>query len=319
MATGFGVTSGTVGRGYYAIRWMKVVALAGGIGAGKFLRGLSRASLPATSPPCQHRRRPDAARAARLSRPRLRHVLAGRTRSTASVGGDAATRRSGPPRSSGAFEPRTRLVHLGDLDLATHLYRTACSTRATTLSEAIARVAARFGVRARILPMSDDPVETRIDVVDARLGAADLHFQEYWVRRGGRRPGEGRPLRGARDARPAPGVLEAIAAADAIVLVSVEPGRVDRSDPRCPRASARRSRHGATRVVGVSGIVAGAPLAGMADKLMPAVGIEVSAAGVAAHYARARGAWLVSTSATRALAATGVGSGDPRARDTTRS
>ena len=135
---------------------------------------------------------------------------------------------------------------------------------------------------ATILPMSDQLVTTRIDVVDDEGRALDLHFQEYWVRRARRGRGEGRAVRGrARRAARAPGVLEAIAAADAVSCSA-------RRTPSCRSGRSSRCRASATpsparrdRVAGVSPIVGGAPVRGMADRLMPAAGVEVSAAGAA--------------------------------------
>src|SRR5207244_11714584 len=99
---------------------------------------------------------------------------------------------------------------LGDLDLGTHLARTGLLASGSSLSEATAVVAHRFGVEARVLPMSDDTVTTRIDVVDEAGQALDLHFQEYWVKRGARDDVKGVRFAGAPSARPAPGVLETL-------------------------------------------------------------------------------------------------------------
>ncbi|HEX6132207.1 MAG TPA: 2-phospho-L-lactate transferase CofD family protein, partial [Actinomycetota bacterium] len=161
------------------------------------------------------------------------------------------------------------------------------------LSAVTAALAARFGVGARILPVTDDRVETRIRCVDTGTGEPlDLHFQEYWVRRRAADPVKEVRYAGAATARPAPGVLDAIASADAVVLCPSNPvvsiGPILAVPGVREAVAARRDR-----AVGVSGIVAGAPVAGMADKLMPAAGIEMSAAGVAAAYADIVSAWLV--------------------------
>ena len=136
---------------------------------------------------------------------------------------------------------------------------------------------------ATILPMSDDPVETRVDVVDERGETLDLHFQEYWVARGGRDQVKEVRFKSASSAAAAPGVLAAIAAAEAILLcpsnpiVSIDPIL---AVPGVAAALAARREHAA----GVSPIVGGAPLRGMADRLLPSAGVEVSASGVARHY-----------------------------------
>jgi LPPG:FO 2-phospho-L-lactate transferase len=197
-----------------------------------------------------------------------------------------------------SFDPELAWFNLGDLDLATHLFRTNLLAAGETLTSATATVARRFGVVLRILPMSDDPVTTRIAVV-ADGDELDLHFQEYWVRRGGRDEVKAVRYEGAERSRPAPGVLEALTAADAIVLCPSNPvaslGPILAVPGIRETVGARR-----TDVVGVSGIVAGAPLAGMADRLMPAAGAEVTAAGAAEYYQGLLGAWVVDD-ADRAL------------------
>jgi LPPG:FO 2-phospho-L-lactate transferase len=141
-------------------------------------------------------------------------------------------------------------------------------------------------------------VATRIAVV-ADGNELDLHFQEYWVRRGGRDEVKAVRYENAERSRPAPGVLEALSTADAIVLCPSNPvaslGPILAVPGIREAVAARRSD-----VVGVSGIVAGAPLAGMADRLMPAAGAEVTAAGAAECYRGLLGAWIVDD-ADRAL------------------
>jgi LPPG:FO 2-phospho-L-lactate transferase len=180
------------------------------------------------------------------------------------------------------FDPDAAWFGLGDLDLATHLFRTRLLGAGATLSAATARVASRFGVATRILPMTDDPVQTRIEAASSGR-ELDLHFQEYWVRRRGLDTVKDVRFVGADRARPAPRVLETIAEADAIVIGPSNPvvsiGPILAVPGIREAIAARRDR-----AVAVSGIVGGAPLTGMADRLMPAAGIEVTAAGVAHHY-----------------------------------
>jgi len=107
------------------------------------------------------------------------------------------------------FDPELAWFNLGDLDLATHLFRTRLLREGRTLSQVTALVAARFGVASRVLPMSDDPVTTRVEVL-ADGGELDLHFQEYWVRRHARDEVKHVRYAGAEAARPGPGVLEAL-------------------------------------------------------------------------------------------------------------
>lgn len=193
----------------------------------------------------------------------------------------------------GAFGAEDSWFNLGDLDLATHILRTDMLARGASMSEVIGRVAARFGVGPRLLPVSDDRIETRIDAVDAGTGdRLDLHFQQYWVLRGAADAVKAVRYAGAADARPAPGVLEAIAAADALLICPSNPvvsiGPILAVPGVREAVAARRQA-----VAGVSPIVGGAPVSGMADKLMPSVGLEVSAAGAATAYADLLGAWVI--------------------------
>ena len=166
--------------------------------------------------------------------------------------------------------------HLGDLDYGVCLARTMWMKDGIPLSEATRRICERFGMRARLLPMTDDPVETRIGLANGD----DIHFQEYWVRRRAADPVASVRLHGAAAATPGPGVLEAIASADAILIAPSNPVVSIGTILQIPgiREALRSSP---ARVAGVSPIVGGAPVRGMADKLMPAAGAEVTAAGAA--------------------------------------
>ena len=289
---------------------MRVTALAGGIGAGKFLRGLVRAVGPADVTVIGNTGDDITMHGLHIS-PDLDSVtywLADVFDRERGWGRRDETFRATEELRS--FDPDRAWFNLGDLDLATHLFRTNLLGAGKTLSEATTAIAARFGVEATMMPMSDDAVATRIVVV-ADGAELDLHFQEYWVRRGGRDEVKAIRYADADRARPAPGVLEAIASADAIVLCPSNPvasiGPILAVPGIRDVLSARRSD-----VVGVSGIIAGAPLAGMADRLMPAAGASVSAAGAAAWYEGLLAAWVVDD-ADRALIprieATGVRAG----------
>ncbi|HEU5225533.1 MAG TPA: 2-phospho-L-lactate transferase [Actinomycetota bacterium] len=277
---------------------MRVTALAGGIGAGKFLRGLVRVVAPETLTVIVNTGDDITMHGLHVS-PDLDSVTYWL--------GDVFDHERGWGRRDEtfrateelrSFDPEQAWFNLGDLDLATHLFRTNLMAAGETLASATAAVARRFGVVPPIRPMSDDPVTTRISVV-ADGEELDLHFQEYWVRRGGRDEVKAVRYEGAERSRPAPGVLEALAAADAIVLCPSNP--VASLGPILA-VPGIRDAVGARRidVVGVSGIVAGAPLAGMADRLMPAAGAEVTAAGAAEYYRGLLGAWVVDD-ADRAL------------------
>lgn len=271
---------------------MKVTALAGGIGAGKFLRGLARL-VPGD----------DLTVIVNVADDVVVHGLhvSPDPDSVTYWLGDAFDRERGWGRRDEtfrateevrAFDEERAWFGLGDLDLGTHLFRTGLLGEGVPLSTITARIARRFGIDAHVLPVSDDRIETRIVCVDPSGGALDLHFQEYWVRRRAADPVKGVRYDGAEAATPAPGVLDAIEGADVVVFCPSNP--VVSIGPILAVPGVREgvaARRGAA--VGVSGIVGGAPVAGMADKLMPAVGIEVSARGVAGHYRELLSAWVI--------------------------
>ena len=272
---------------------MKVTALAGGIGAGKFLRGLRRVVPDG-----------DLTVIVNVADDIVIHGLriCPDPDSVTYWLGDAFDRVRGWGRRDetfrateevAAFDPDRAWFGLGDRDLGTHLYRTALLAEGVPLSEVMRRVGERFSVGARLLPASDDRIETRIDCLAAETGEPlDLHFQEYWVRRRGTDAVTGVRYDGASTARPAPGVLAAIANADAVVFCPSNP--VVSIGPILAVPGIRDAVEAVrSRAAGVSGIVGDGPVAGMADRLMPAVGIEVSAAGVATHYRNLLSGWLI--------------------------
>jgi len=195
---------------------------------------------------------------------------------------------------------------LGDRDLATHLVRTQMLDAGYPLSEVTAALCGRWSPGVALLPMTDNRVETHIVISDGQ-GRRAVHFQEYWVRlRAAPEALEVVPV-GAADAKPAPGVLEAVAAADVVVLPPSNPVVSIGLVLAVPgiRDALRAS---AAPVVGVSPIIGGAPVRGMADKVLAAIHVETSADAVGRHYgARASGglldAWLVDTADADAAAA----------------
>jgi LPPG:FO 2-phospho-L-lactate transferase len=268
---------------------VKVVAFAGGVGAGRFLRGLVRVVNPSDVTAIVNTGDDIDVHGLRVC-PDLDSV-------TYWLGGVADRERGWGRRdeSFGAleelrrFDPAAAWFALGDLDLATHLFRTGLVRDGVPLSEVTARVAARFGVAARIVPMTDDRVETHLDVVaDGRQ--LDLHFQEYWVGRRARDEVKSVRFVGAERARPAPGALEALEAADVVVLCPSNP--VVSIAPILAIAGFREAIE-RPPVVGVSPIVGNRPLAGMADRLMPVVGLEVTAVGAGRAYAGVLDGWVI--------------------------
>ena len=268
---------------------MKVVALAGGVGAGKFLRGLVRAIPPADVTAVVNTGDDLDVHGLRVC-PDLDSVTYWL--------GDAFDRERGWGRRDETFrateelrrfDPEAAWFGLGDLDLATHLFRTRSLATGMPLSQVTARVASRFEIVSTILPMSDERVETRLDVVSSGR-EMDLHFQEYWVRRGARDDVKAIRFEGVGAASPAPGVMAAIEQADVIVICPSNP--VVSIAPILAIVGLRDAV-AEKPVVGISPIVGGRPLAGMADRLMPVVGLEVSAAGAAKAYEDLLDVWVI--------------------------
>jgi len=168
---------------------------------------------------------------------------------------------------------------LGDRDLATHLTRTRLVREGRSLSAITVELARRLGVAARILPMSDDPVRTRLRTADGWLS-----FQEYFVREKALVEVLDVEYAGAADARLAPGVREAIVSADAVVICPSNP--VTSMGPvLAVPGMADALAAAAAPVTAVSPIVAGAAVSGPAAALMRARGLEVSPLGLARAYA----------------------------------
>jgi LPPG:FO 2-phospho-L-lactate transferase len=177
---------------------------------------------------------------------------------------------------------------LGDLDLATHLVRAQWLAEGVPLSAVTARLCARWEPGVRLLPSTDDRVETHVTLA----GGEQIHFQEWWVRLHAAVPAAAFDLIGASDAQPGPGVVEAIAGADVVVLPPSNPVVSVGTIFAVPGI---RDAVAATPapVVGVSPIIGGAPVRGMADACLAAIGVETSAYGVARHYGPRAGGGLL--------------------------
>ncbi|GAB6983909.1 2-phospho-L-lactate transferase [Nocardioides pyridinolyticus] len=188
---------------------------------------------------------------------------------------------------------------LGDRDIATHLVRTQMLDAGYPLSEVTTALCRRWQPGVTLLPMTDDRVETHVAIADpdAPSGRRVVHFQEYWVRLRAEVPAEAVVVVGLDDATPAPGVVDAITDADLVVLPPSNPVVSVGTILGVPRV---REALVATRapVVGLSPIVGGTHVRGMAEQMLTSIGVEVSAAGVGLHYgSRAEGGvldgWLV--------------------------
>jgi LPPG:FO 2-phospho-L-lactate transferase len=168
--------------------------------------------------------------------------------------------------------------HTGDRDLAMHLLRSRLLAEGRTLSEATAIVSGKLGVKARVLPMSNSRVETRVDTP-----VGELSFEEYFVQRWYQDPVKSVRFAGASDAEPAPGVIDAIRNADAVLIAPSNP--VTSIGPILAVPGIRDALLGARgKIAAVTPIVGNAPVAGPAGILMQAQGLPCSIAGVAQAY-----------------------------------
>ena len=182
---------------------------------------------------------------------------------------------------------------LGDRDVATHVVRTALLAEGRTPTQVTAALCERWQPGVRLLPMSDDPVETHV-VLDGTTGdgATVVHFQEWWVRLRAAVPAREFLLTGIERARPAPGVLDAVHGADVILLPPSNP--VVSIGPILAVPGLRDAvRAASAPVVGVSPVIGGAPVRGMADACLAAIGVETDAMAVAGLYADLLDGWLV--------------------------
>lgn len=272
-----------------------IAALAGGVGAARFLRGLV-ATVDASEVVVVGNTGDDAVLHGLRVSPDLdtvTYTLAG------AIDGERGWGLAG--ESWTAMDALARYAadrtwfRLGDRDLGTHLYRTARLAEGAPLSAVTAEIAAAWGVRTRVLPMSDDPVGTRLQLVGGNGQAPEeVAFQDYFVRRAHAVPVSAVRYAGAAEASPAPGVLDALATARRIVVCPSNPILSIAPILAVPGVEAavasRRSD-----VVAVSPIVAGAALRGPAARLLAELGHEVSVVGVARLYAPLAGTLVVDT------------------------
>jgi LPPG:FO 2-phospho-L-lactate transferase len=171
---------------------------------------------------------------------------------------------------------------LGDLDIATHLVRTQMLDAGYPLSEVTAALCNRWQPGVRLIPMTDDRCETHV-VVEIDGNRRAIHFQEWWVRYRASLPAQAFVQVGLDQASPARGVLEAISNADLVLIAPSNP--VVSINTILAVAGIRDAvRATAAPVVGLSPIVGGAPVRGMADSCLPVIGVETSAEGVGRFY-----------------------------------
>ena len=254
-----------------------IVVLAGGVGAARFLRGLIDVVDPASVTVIGNTGDDDEFLGLHVS-PDIDTVV---YTLADVVDPEAGWGLAGD--SYACMEQAARLgeetwFRLGDADLATHAQRTLLLRQGGTLSQATAEIARAFGLACRLLPMSDDRVRTIVST-----DAGELSFQEYFVRR--RWQDEVRSLRfaGVEEARPAPGVIDAIAEAEAVIIAPSNP--LVSVGPILAVPGVRQALRDATAdVVAISPIVGGRALKGPADRMLASLGHEPSAVGVARLY-----------------------------------
>ena len=181
--------------------------------------------------------------------------------------------------------------NLGDKDYATHIYRTNLLNAGVALSEIVKLQCAKWGIGLNIMPATNDYVETQVQLVQGE----PIHFQEWWVKHRAALPATGFKLLGAEKAKPAPEVLSAIEAADLIILPPSNPIVSIGMILQIPGIKEAIMKAKAP-VVGVSPIIGGNPVLGMADKCLSALGLETSATSVAAQYGELLDAWLIADS-----------------------
>jgi len=273
-----------------------IVVLAGGIGAARFLRGLLAVTAPGEVTVIGNTGDDITLHGLRVC-PDLDTV-------TYTLG-NGVSEEQGWGRAGETYAVAEELAaygeptwfRLGDRDIATHLVRRRLLDEGLPLSEVTARIAERWDLPVRLLPMTDAYVETRV-VADGR----EMHFQDYWVGLHASVPVERVWLSGASEAAPAPGVLDAIATADTILLPPSNPVVSIGTILAIPGIRDALVASPAP-VVGVSPIVGGAPVRGMADRMLAAIGVDCTAAAVALHYGPdVLDGWLVDDSDAGAVA-----------------
>jgi LPPG:FO 2-phospho-L-lactate transferase len=284
----------------------RITALAGGIGGARFLRGLKRAAPEAEVTVIGNTADDITLHGLHVS-PDLDTVMYtlgggidegrgwGRAEETYSAMAEFA-----------AYGAEPAWFTFGDKDLATHVVRTEMLNAGYPLSAVTEALCARWQPGVRLLPMTDDRVETHIVIADPEPRA--IHFQQWWVELHAKIPADRIVLVGADAAKPAPGVLDAIAAADVVLLPPSNP--VVSIGPILSIAGVREAlRTASAPVVGLSPIIGGAPVRGMADACLTAIGVETSASAVAGLFTDILDGWLVDlgdANATTRVETTGV-------------
>jgi LPPG:FO 2-phospho-L-lactate transferase len=265
-----------------------ITVLAGGVGAARYLAGLVQVVEPARITAVVNTGDDTTLHGLRIcpDLDTVTYTLAGASNTELGWGLEGETwqamdalgrfERQAPPGSTAG----ATWFRLGDRDLATHLYRTQRLAEGAPLSTVAAELAAAWGLGLRLVPMSDDRVATMVTVA----GEGEIDFQAYFVGRRHSVPVAGVRFDGIERARPAPGVLDALAAAERIVIAPSNPV-VSIGPVVAVGAIGDHLRAHRDDVVAVSPIVAGAALKGPADRMLTELGHEASVVGIARLYA----------------------------------
>ncbi len=280
---------------------MRIAVLAGGIGGARFLRGV-RAACPDDEITAVVNTGDDVTLHGLRICPDLDSVmytLAGVHDGERGWGRQGETWRIKDELTAYGAEPSW--FGLGDLDIATHLVRTRMLDAGYSLTDVTSALCDRWQPGVTLVPMSDERVETHV-IVELEGRRRAIHFQEWWVKHRAKLPAESFVQVGVDDAQPGAAALAALTAADVILIAPSNPVVSIGTILGVPgiREAVTTARG---PVVGVSPIIGGAPVRGMADACLPVIGVEVSAEGVGRHYgARSDGGlldgWLIAETDT---------------------
>jgi len=265
---------------------VRITVLAGGVGGAKFLRGV-RAACPSDDLTAIVNTGDDVTMHGLRICPDLDSVMY--------TLGDGIDVERGWGRADETWRVKDELAAygaeptwfgLGDRDIATHLVRTRMLDAGYSLTDVTAALCARWQPGVRLLPMTDSRCETHV-LIEVDGARRAVHFEEWWVRYRARVRAEAFVQIGVDDAKPGPDVIGAISEADVVLLAPSNP--VVSIGTILGVAGIREAvSTGPAPVVGLSPIVDGSPLRGMADACLPTIGVEVSAEGVARHYGSRR-------------------------------
>jgi LPPG:FO 2-phospho-L-lactate transferase len=264
------------------VRTMRITVLAGGIGGARFLRGV-RAGLPEAEITAIVNTGDDITVHGLRICPDLDSVMY--------TLGDGIDPDRGWGRADESWRIKDDLARygvepswfgLGDLDIATHLVRTQMLDAGYSLTDVTAALCERWQPRVRLLPMTDQRCETHV-VVDVDGARKAIHFEQWWIQHRASIPTHAFVQVGLDQAKPADGVLEAIASADVILFAPSNPVVSIGTILGVPGIR-DQLRSAPASVIGVSPIIGNSPVRGMADTCLKVIGVEVSAQAVGRHY-----------------------------------